>query len=302
MKKMILAAAFAALAASAPVAAQTDEGQSAAPKAGEAAAPADAGAATAADDQAAAELREHHRHHHHGGITSFIAMSLDTLGEDDAKRPQIEMLQRELHVCLAPAGRAEKKVLRTLADGVAAGSIDAAKVDAAIGKLATAASGAQPCSAKALNTLHRLLSPAERRALVEKVQAHWQVWRQVNSEAEAGGKEEGGALAALSQELALTPEQVETISGRLHDALPAVQAQFDPKKAEEHLQAFSDAFVGDSFDAKSITVNSNGSLATGGSRRMSVFYETVTPDLTPDQRTALAAHLREHSGHQPSSL
>jgi hypothetical protein len=31
---------------------------------------------------------------------------------------------------------------------------------------------------------------------------------------------------------------------------------------------------------------------------MSIFYETVTPLLTPEQRTTLAQHLREHAGQQ----
>jgi len=298
-KIFLAAAAIAALAGSAPARAEGDAPMSASPAASDAAAPADAGA-PAADDQAAAELREHHRHHHHGGITNFIAMSLDTLGADDAKRPQIEKLQRELHACLVPAGKAEKKVLRAIASGVAAGMVDAAKVDAAIDGLETAASGAKPCSVKTLDKLHALLSPTERQALVDKVQAHYAVWRQVNHEAEAGGKEQGGALAELSAELALTPEQVDKLSGQLHDALPAVK--FDPAKAEEHLKAFSDAFVAETFDAKSITANANGALAAGGAKRMAVFYETVTPALTAEQRKTLAAHLREHSGHQPSAM
>jgi hypothetical protein len=301
MKKMILAATLAALVGSRPVSAQPAAQQSGIPAASEAAVPADAGA-TMADDPAAAELREHHRHHHLGGVTDFIAMSLDTLGADDAKLPQIVKLQRELRVCLAPAGKAEKKILRMMADGAAAGTIDAAKVDAEIGRLATASSAAQPCSDKALDKLHALLSPTERQALVDKVQAHWEVWRKVNHDAQAGGKQEGGALAELAKELSLTPDQVETISGRLHDALPAVKAKFDPKKVEEHVQAFSDAFISESFDAKSIRVNTDASLSTGGARRMAVFYETVTPALTPEQRAALAAHLREHSGHQPSNM
>jgi hypothetical protein len=33
---------------------------------------------------------------------------------------------------------------------------------------------------------------------------------------------------------------------------------------------------------------------------MALFYETVTPLLTPDQRTTLATHLREHAGQSPA--
>jgi Spy/CpxP family protein refolding chaperone len=250
-----------------------------------------------ADDQAASELREHHRHHHQGGVTQFIAMSLDTLGADEAKRPQIEKLQGDLHVCMKPAREFEKSILATLSDGVAAGTIDTAKVDAAITQLNTAATGVNECSVAAF---HAILSPAERAALVDKVQAHWGVWRQVNHEAPGGGSEQGGRLADLAQELNLSPDQVGKMSTALQTAMTGAAGSFDPQSAQAHVQAFTAAFVAESFDAKSIAANANGHLATHGAKRMALFYETVTPLLTPEQRATLAAHLREHSTHQPA--
>jgi Spy/CpxP family protein refolding chaperone len=297
MMKIILAsAAIAALFATGRVSAQVPAQDPAA------VAPAMDPAATAADEKAAAELKEHHRHHHQGGITQFIAMSLDTLGADEAKRPQIEKLQHDLHRCLAPAGKTERRVLSTIADGVAAGAVDAKKVDAAIDRLGKASADTQPCSVKALNELHALLSPAERQALADKVQAHWQVWRQVNYEAAAGGREKGGGLAELTRELSLTSDQVEKVSDGLRSALPPSTAKFDPKKGEAHLQAFASAFSAEDFDAAAITANANGHLATNGAKRMAAFYETVTPLLTAEQRATLAGHLREHSGQQPSGI
>ena len=41
-------------------------------------------------------------------------------------------------------------------------------------------------------------------------------------------------------------------------------------------------------------------LASRGATRMAHFYETVTPLLTPEQRTKLAAELREHASYQPA--
>src|SRR5258708_12445966 len=91
--------------------------------------------ASPADDQAALELKEHDRHHHHGGVTKFIAMSLDTLGTDDTKRPQIEKLQSDLHAQMASAREAEKNLLLTLADGTAPPTADPPKLDPAIPNL-----------------------------------------------------------------------------------------------------------------------------------------------------------------------
>ena len=256
--------------------------------------------ASPAEDQAGLELKEHHRHHHHGGVTKFIAMGLDTLGVDDAKRPQIEKLQSDLHAEMAGAREAEKSVLLTLADGIAAGTVDAAKVDAAIAKLTAAADGVHGASLDTLNKLHAILSPPERAALADKVEAHWEVWHQSNNEADPAGREHGGRLARLTEEVALTPDQVTKISAALHAAPAGGSAKFDPQKGEAHVKAFATAFVGDTFDAKAVTSNANGQLASRGATRMAHFYETVTPLLTPEQRTKLAADLREHANYQPS--
>lgn len=251
------------------------------------------------DDPAVQELKEHHRHHHHGGLTHFIAMSLDTLGTDDAKRPQIEKIQHSLHVCTAPSRKVEKRLLETLAAGIDAGTIDTTKVDHEIGRLKKDADAASTCSNDALNQLHALLSPSERQALVDKVQSHWHIWQKVNHETDAGVKEKGSRLDALTTELSLTPDQVDKMSGALTTAMDAKTNQFDPSKVEAHLQAFLTAFAGDAFEAASIKANANGHMATHGAKRMALFYETILPILTPAQRKDLAAHLRDHAGQQP---
>ncbi len=253
------------------------------------------------DDQATAELKEHHRHHHHGGVTQFIAMSLDTLGEDEAKRPQVEKVQDQLHACMAAAREGEKKVHLAIADGVEVGNVDTAKVETAIAQLGVASASIHDCSANALNELHAILSPAERGALVHKVQAHWAVWRHVNHEATVGGKEPGGRLAELTRELDLTSDQVETISTALKATHAANPLQFEPTKGHAHVQGFATAFASETFDAKSINENANAHLAIHGAKRMAHFYQTVTPLLTPPQRHTLAEHLREHASHEPMS-
>ena len=261
-------------------------------------APATTHRAAVAEDQAVAELNAHHRHHHHGGIARFIAMSLDTLGVEDAKRAQVEKLHSDLHAQMTPARDAEKNVLTTLADGIAAGSVDKVKVDSAIAALGTGADAQREASLNTINELHAVLSPPERAALVEKVQAHWAVWRQVNQEEAAGRRERGGRLAELTKELSLTPHEVNKISAALPAASAGPRGEFDSKKVEAHVQAFSKAFESDSFDAKSVMSNADADLASHGAARMAHFYETVTPLLTPEQRTKLAEHLRGHADYQ----
>jgi Spy/CpxP family protein refolding chaperone len=230
----------------------------------------------------------------------FMAMSLDTLGPDDAKRPQVEKLQGELQACMVPTGGLERKLLLILADEVAAGATDPAKVDPTIAQLEDAAVTVRDCGATALNQLHAILSPAEREEFVDKVQAHWEVWQQANQEEEATGRKAGGRLAGLARDVSLTPDQIDRISVALRATHGGHSGKFDRAAVDTQVQAFIAAFVAESFDAKSIGVEANARLAGHGARRMTDFYLTVTPLLTPAQRATLAGHLREHAAHQPS--
>ena len=258
-------------------------------------------ATTASEDDATADLVEHHRHHRHGGVTLFIAMSLETLGVSPDQRAAIEKIRADLHAAMEPAHVAEQAFVTTLADGIDAGNIDTAKVDAAVAKVTAAAATVHDASADALNRLHAALSPVQRATLVDKVEAHWEVWRQANHEEQPGKRERGGRLANLTEQLSLPPDQVNRISAALKTARTGRPVEFDPKKGDAHVQAFSKAFASDSFDAKSVTSNANAELARHGATRMALFYETVTPLLTPEQRTKLAEHLRGHANYQSAS-
>ncbi|MBI5070146.1 MAG: hypothetical protein HZB56_18075 [Deltaproteobacteria bacterium] len=253
-----------------------------------------------ADETAAGELREHHRHHHRGGVMQFVAMSLDTLGPDDAKRPQVEQLQRDLHGCMAPTSATHGRLLQAVAEGVAAGAIDAVRVGAVIAELDPAELAIQECGAETLNRLHAILSPSERAELTEKVQAHWAVWREVNPDGGATGTSPGGRLPALTAELSLSQDQVTRISAALQLSGEGRGRRFDRARAEGGLNAFAEAFARDPFDARALPRGSSMGLAHHGASRMASFYETVTPLLTQPQRATLAQHLREHASHTPT--
>ncbi len=252
-------------------------------------------------DQMIADLNDHDRHHQHGGITEFVEMGLDTLGEDDAHRPQVEKVQDQLHDCMEPVETQERAVLLTVADGVASGAVDAAKVKTGAGTLRTTAEGLHACVAGPLNVLHGALVPAERIELADKVRAHWMVWKQVNHDAKFGGREADGWLADLTTELSLKPDQVEKLSTALQAAAAKrTEDDFDAEKVTTQVKAFGKAFVGDAFDANSVTTNSTAFLSSHGLLRMGLFYETVAPLLDAKQRETLAAHLREHADHHPT--
>jgi Spy/CpxP family protein refolding chaperone len=256
-------------------------------------------AAGADEDESTADLKEHHRHHHHGGFAMFIAMSLDSLNVSPEQKAQIEKIQADLHAKLLPAHDAEKNLLLTLADGIAAGSIDQAKVDAAIAQVTTAAAGVHDAVADSLNQLHEVLKPEQRAALVDKVEAHFDVWQHANVEDDAAeNKEQHGHLDRLAKELALSPDQVEKARGSLKASSGGTH--FDKAEGEAHLKAFGAAFASDKFDAKQLTTgaNANAHIASYGATRVAHLYEAVTPVLTPDQRTKLADSIRKHANYK----
>ena len=258
-----------------------------------------------ASDEQMAGLLEHHRYHHHGGVTLFIAMSLDTLGVSPEKRAQVQKIQAELHTRLQPALAADQKFVATLADGVAASSLDTAKVDAAVAEVVVAAGLVRDASTDALNELHAVLSPAERAALVDKVEAHWAVWQRSNAEDASGPDADEGHLSVLAADLKLTEQQIQKTRANLGGSLKTVQ-RVDPKDIASELKKFGEAFRSDSFDAKTFTTESGPSgpdarLAGWGASYLAHFVEAVSPELTAEQRTQLAERLRAHAGHDPSA-
>jgi Spy/CpxP family protein refolding chaperone len=223
------------------------------------------------------------------------------LGITPDQRAAIEKIQANLALKLEPARLADKKVVGLIADETAAGKIEKGKVDAAIVQLGAASVGVHAGVAESLNQLHAVLNEAQRAALVDKVEAHWAVWKEANAaDAEASQPHEHGHIEALARELSLTPEQVDKIRTRLHASFGEAREHLDADKVTAHITAFGTAFESPTFDAKTLksgdTINAH--LATWGATTMARFYEAVVPVLTPEQRTKLAEHVREHANHQ----
>ena len=255
----------------------------------------------AGTDEEGDKLVEHHRHHH-GGVAMFLSMSLDSLGLSDSERAAVTKIQSDLWTKIEPTHAAQHDVLALLADGVAAGSVDKAKVDAAVAQVDASAAAVQAATTDALNQLHAVLSPPERVALVQKLEAHWRVWQEANAEGDQppADKKHGDRFASLTRDLNLTPDQIDHIRSALHAAPVDSAKKLDPAEVDGKLHAFGTAFTSETFDAKTVNggEGANVSLPSHGIRRMARFYEAAAPVFTPDQRTKVAASLREHAGQE----
>jgi Spy/CpxP family protein refolding chaperone len=257
------------------------------------------------DDPAAAELADHHRHHH-GGFVMFIAMSLSSLGTTPDQESAITKVRSDLRAKMQPAQDAEKALLSILADGVAAGTLDPTKVEAAVAHVSAASADVAAATADALNQLHAVLTAPQRAAVADKLEAHMQVWRSANADAEgpSGTGQAGGRLATVAQSIGLTPDQVDKVRKSFDSTMNLAGSRPDSGEAETYVKSFGAAFASDAFDAHGLTNNSgaeNGRIAGSGATAMARFYEALTPVLTPDQRTKVAATLRSHASRDDAA-
>ena len=254
--------------------------------------------ATAADDDVAG-LFEHHGYHHHGGVTLFIAMSLETLGVSPEQQAVVEKIRDGLYANMEGARKAEQSLVMSLADGLRASKFDSGKIDGALVKVTAAAAQVDSASADALNQLHAALTAPQRAALVDKVEAHWAVWRRVNAEEVGTGDRRGIQLSALETDLALTPDQVARINTALGDDIKSVPP-LDHERVSAHLRAFGSAFQAESFDAKTVTTGhgADEQLVRWGAVHLVHVIEAIGSVLTADQRSELAEMLNMHATHE----
>lgn len=256
-----------------------------------------ASAGSMEDDQASVELKQHHRHHH-GGFAGFVLASVETVGVTEQQQAAVDKIKADFKAKVEPVRVANGAVILVLADGIASGNLDQAKLDAAVAAVGAAAGQVHGATAQALNALHEVLTPEQRAALVDKIEAHWSLWKESNAgdQAHDNARPEGH-VAHLANEFALSTEQVEKVRANLASLPAAAHGAFDATAAEAHAKAFATAFAAPQFDAKTLTTAdpANTQLAAWGANRMVRFYQALNPVLTADQRTKISASLREHA-------
>jgi Spy/CpxP family protein refolding chaperone len=245
-----------------------------------------------------------HREHHHGGVLALVVMSLKDLDLTADQQAAVEKIKTDVLASMEPARTAEKDFANTLADGVAAGKVDRAKVDASIGKLVTQVQASHDASLTALNQLHAALTPAQRAKLVDELQGHWEKWKEAQGKDETDDKQHHpGHMLALVRELGLTQDQADKIKASFRDKMKAAPQDHAHKEVQDHLTAFGTAFKADTFDAKKVAAGgkaAGGHIAKWGATRRARFLEAAAPILTPDQRTKLAQTIRDHAGKSES--
>jgi len=219
--------------------------------------------------------------------------SVETLGVAPEQQAAVDKFRKEYRQKTKPLREANHAVIALVADGVAAGKIDRAKVDAEVAKATAAAPAVQAAVQALLTELHAALRPEQRAALVDKVDAHFAVWKEINERVVPSAKPDH-QLRRLTKDLTLTKDQVDKVQASLEAGKDA-KKPFDALAADAYLKAFDAEFAGEKFDAKKLPPfgPESGKLIGWGTGHMAAVYEALAPVLTPEQRTTLADKLRQ---------
>jgi hypothetical protein len=233
---------------------------------------------------------------HRGGATLFVVASLETLAVGPEQRGELDDARRELLASMGPSQIAGRALLARLAEGVLAGRIDGARVEADVRRVDAAARAVHDAAAGALNRLHSALSPLQRAVLADKVEAHWAVWQRSSIQGSKGATHEQGLLAELRADLALSPAQLE----RLRLPLPSGDGALssgDRERIDHGLCAFCDAFRSNVFDGRmlSATGDADARMESWAAEHFAHLVEAVSATLTEEQRAHFAEWLR-HAG------
>ena len=209
------------------------------------------------------------------------------------QREAMAEIEQNLAADLAPHRETMRQVAATLVAGVEAGRLDPEEMAAQKAALVAMVTDAKAVIAGAINEIHDNLDAAQRRELVEQLEAERAAHR-----AAPEGRSADGPLAKVALEIGLTEEQKQ----ELHDAFQKELDELFPDRVarreanEARLNAMAQAFVTDDFDAADFDiaggVEDGVKAFSAAAERAIALSGTV---LTEGQRAALAALLREHA-------
>lgn len=263
---------------------------------------------------------------HHGG-GELLVTALHELDLTDAQRKTIEGALSSL----GDAHEADRQAFhKALADGVRAGKIDEATVKAKLGDVDKVASERRAAVAKALNTLHATLTPAQRAELVTRVEERMAKHgpegmkhargprgpegamrgprgpedgergpRRGPEGAMRGPRGEHGPMGFFLHGLELRDEQRAQIKTALEAARPEKPEAMDreawAKKGEEmraRVKAGLDSFRGEKFDAEALMPPKDMRPPMGGDHLVKALA-AIVPVLDAEQRSTLAQRIEE---------
>jgi hypothetical protein len=222
------------------------------------------------------------------GVLVLMSDAIANLQLDHAQNDQVVQLVtsvKDRH------GRVEemRKVLSTdMASSVAAGVIDDKTLELDAQKLGQARADTAPSDGKALEDLHRILNPAQRKQFATALAARADDLPTDDTQMR---------YASWRSDLEITVIQNERIEPKLTDEKtigPSAKAEHDAW--QRRLRDTAAAFDKEQFSASAYVDPDAEKTTTERVRRVIVFLKLVVPELTQKQQAAAAENLRAEVG------
>lgn len=188
---------------------------------------------------------------------------------------------------------ARQRLVGLVADGIASGRFDDARLGAALEEILAAAKERAPAVVEALTRLHAGLTLAQRKSVVETINAAISI-----QASQSGGEREQlqQRVKSLTAEAALTPAQSAQLKSDILDGFrnyaPDLQEEADLRR--QKMGALAQAFAGIYFQPTVANVSAASDLEAKA-QRLIAFARKLSGILTPEQRTVVAAALRERA-------
>lgn len=236
------------------------------------------------------------------GHMKLVAAALSDVPLRPDQRADIEKMAADADARHAEAADARKQVMLALADQVQAGQVDRAALQPKIDAMAAALEKSRPADRAAIEHLHAILTPDQRVAFVDALQA-----KMHDRMAAAHEGHHGGGMGEMAKDLNLTDEQKQKIHeamrarfhGEGHDGDRDGDHHGPPPEMREHMdhgRNMLEAFKQDHFSMDEVAPQRDVHQdATKMSDHILGMVEIVLPILTPEQRTIAAQKLREHA-------
>jgi Spy/CpxP family protein refolding chaperone len=249
------------------------------------------------------------------GPDHLLRAALHELDLSDAQKAAIKGAIEGLHEDANEPPK-ESGMFAALAEGVRAGSIDKAAIEAKLAKGGDMGEEHRARMATALSTLHSTLTKEQRRALVDKIAAKMEEkgprgakGDMDDDEGHRGPKGErggwgdhgmkGGPIGHMLRDLDLTAEQRAQIDKVMEANRPS-EGDLDAKKEgfeamRAEMKARLESFAADTFDAKAFLAidGKNGMGPRAHIDGMIDSLAAIVPILTPAQRSSLADRLEK---------
>ncbi|HEY2369778.1 MAG TPA: Spy/CpxP family protein refolding chaperone, partial [Polyangiaceae bacterium] len=241
------------------------------------------------------------------GPAKRVADALAQVPLRSDQRATIEQLAKDSETRMEPARKARGDLMLAIADQVQKGTIDRTALQPKIDAVAAAHQTASPGNRAAFEKLHDLLTPEQRVAFVNAMQAEHHEHQGQGGEGMRGRMQKWAGDLGLSQD---QQDQIKTkmqarwqahFAGTVTGADPTNAAQDGHMMAEGHkmheqYKAMLDAFKTDNFKMDQVApVQDHREMANGFAGHMLGMLETALPVLTPEQRTIAANKVRERA-------